>query len=154
MILLLRARPNASIIRVVEGQNPLRRIIISMSWSLLIALGLACVVLGCHDPTGYSVAESVAARTDQSAVELHNGRSAAIYFFIVDRQEAALINWAPCGDPQHCPRVAANRTVVVPGSEVFGWDTSDQVIVYWWHLIPAGDRRYEPDTIRALVVYH
>jgi hypothetical protein len=114
---------------------------------LLLCAGL---LAACSEPMTHGSA-GVGVRTDAAGIEILNQRNRTIYYFAADRQTAALILWGACDRPADCPRVEPNERRRVPASEIQGWGTSDEVIVYWWHLLPQGDDEFRVDSIRHIV---
>ncbi len=82
-----------------------------------------------------------------------NSSNAPIYYFVVERQSAALINWAPCTDPVACPKVEAHSAATVPFSRIAGYEPGEQeAILNWWRLVPAPGNGFQVDSIRSKVV--
>ena len=122
-----------------------------MPRALIVA---ACLILApaCSDPTSPG-AEGVGAEIRGEAMTVVNLRSHAIYYFAVDGSDAPLILWGPCTDPDQCPRVEPRGSRAIPLDEIGFWEpTSTVALLYWWHLVPAGDGTLAPDSIRTLVV--
>ena len=47
------------------------------------------------------------------------------------------IGWLPCEQLDACPSIPANRAILVPLTEVYGWDDSAEVVqVNWWRMVP------------------
>ena len=114
---------------------------------LVLAAAIAC--------SPVEVAEAdVRVQAADNGLSILNGRGASIYYFAIDRQAAAvaLMLWAPCIDPETCDRVDPRASRQVASVDVLGWGASDEVILYWWHLVPAGAGRFRPDSIRSLIV--
>ena len=103
----------------------------------------------CSDPSG--PVEIVT--TPQQALRIDNRTAAPIYYFAVELNAAALINWAPCRDPGTCDGIQPGHSRQVPFSEIGFYSPSAQdALVYWWHLIPAGGGTFVPDTLRVVQV--
>ena len=98
--------------------------------------------------------DDIRVQSEDDGLSIRNGRDASIFYFAIDRHTAAVILmlWAPCVDPETCDRVDARATRQVAAEDVMGWGASDEVILYWWHLVPAGAGRFRPDSIRSLIV--
>jgi hypothetical protein len=94
----------------------------------------------------------VAIGTHRDGIVIRNGGSVPVYYFAADRAILPLINWGACSDPATCVGVVPGSTVVVPGSSVAGWGTSNEVVVYWWRLVPAAEGGYTPDRLRAVTL--
>ncbi len=119
-------------------------------WRRVIVLG-AAFLLGCGSPTE-PVAGRVEVRLADAGMVATNHRPADIYFFLIERETAAVVDWMPCTEPAACPRIAANATLTVPYDSIFGWKgDSHEVLFYWWHLVPAAGGAYRPDSIRSVV---
>jgi hypothetical protein len=120
--------------------------------SLAFAMPLLLNAAACS-PTDVEQ-DDIRVESESDGLSIRNERSSRIYYFAIDRHTAAvtLMLWAPCIDPETCDRVDPRRSRMVPSADVFGWGNSDEVIVYWWHLVPAGGGRYRPDEIRSIIV--
>ena len=115
--------------------------------------GLACGVLlaGCHDSTGVE-RDGVEATVVSQGLRLENERSRTIYYFVADQATLALLDWAPCRNPDVCDGVDSDQRVIIPKSDIIGWGESDVLVVYWWELDRQGNGEYEIDEIRSMKV--
>ena len=109
------------------------------------------VLLGCGDATGPVAGDEVRVQLTAVGATARNGTPATAYYFVVERETAALINWAGCTDPDHCPGIAPGASVTVPYAQIFGWPGSGELIFYWWHLVPNGTGSYRMDSLHAVV---
>jgi hypothetical protein len=107
-----------------------------LAW-LGVTLAAACSRSGPVDVT-----------TEAAALRIQNASDSPVYFFVVGRQRAALINWAPCTAPPSCPSVQPHAERLVPVADI----GEREAIVYWWHLIPAAGDGFQVDAIRAIAV--
>ena len=97
---------------------------------IAVALGTAC-----QSPV--ELDGKVAASVVGSSLRIENGTSDPVYYFAVERQTAAAINWAPCVERPQCPSIRAGSAATIALTDVSGFDsTSEEVLVYWWHRIP------------------
>lgn len=112
----------------------------------LLALSVAW---GCKDddasPSSFEVS------VIQQALQLKNGLGSDVFYFIVERETAALINWAPSVS-QGTPFVAAGRSVEIKLGDVTGYTPGDtEAIVYHWVAIEE-DGALIPGDIKSIVV--
>ena len=86
-------------------------------------------------------------------IAITNRTQRDIYTFVVGRQAAALINWAPCvSDPSCLPLPhGATRRVPFPTSSLTS-TVETEALVYWWHAVPGPDGRPQPGRIQAEIV--
>jgi hypothetical protein len=111
-----------------------------VSASLLLAIA-------CSSPTG-----PLDVKANPASLRLTNSSATPVYYFIVERQTAALINWALCADPVACVSVPPHGQITVPYEQIAGYTSqAREAIVYWWHL-EASDGQFRADSVRALVV--
>ena len=100
----------------------------------LVAVSL-CLSTACRspvDPDG-----TVAASIVGSSLRIHNGGSSPVYYYPVERETAAAIEWVQCVEGSHCRVIAAESGITIPLVAVNGFDsTSEEVLVYWWHRVP------------------
>lgn len=86
-------------------------------------------------------------------LELTNLGAEPLYYFAVEREATASINWAPCTVPGWCDGVAPDTAIDVPYSAIAFYELRDEeAVVYWWHLVEGPGGELEPDSIRALVI--
>jgi hypothetical protein len=119
----------------------------------VLPLGAAAILsVGCHAaPTSVSnsaLTATVVSRT----LWLQNHSTQPVNYFVVARDVAPLMDWAPCAGPA-CPVVPAAGTVSVPFSEIAGLSSvTTEAIVNWWHSVPDGGGGFRPDSLRAFVI--
>lgn len=117
----------------------------------LTLCGMALGAVGCSQPAETS-SEQLRAQASSFTLTLQNLGSTTVYTFVVEREYAARINWAPCADPTHCTGLEPGASTALPFSQIGGYSAgAREAVVYHWHLIPQGGV-FLPDTIRALVV--
>jgi hypothetical protein len=121
-----------------------------MKRTLTALLLCTAALAACSDPTTYGSA-GVEVRTDAAGLEILNQRNRSIYYFAADRNTAELILWGACEQPAECHAVAPSERKRVPSAEIYGWGTSDEVIVYWWHLLPRTEGGFRVDSIRHII---
>ena len=97
-------------------------------------VALALYALGCESPMGVDRTVTVSIVGD--SLRLENPTLRPAYFFAVEAETAARINWAPCTDPSKCQAVPPQGTLSIPLAEVTGFEADSEVaLVYWWHLV-------------------
>lgn len=104
----------------------------------LLPLTLLFLAAACASPT--SVSDGVfTVRREAGALMLVNGASSAVFYFAVERESAAAIDWFPCvEDP--CHSVAAQSSRSVPDAEIVGFEPGEAAaIVYYWRAVPDGE---------------
>lgn len=107
---------------------------------------------GCSDPAGVG-RDGIELQLDASGVTIYNGRRDTIYIIASERQIAARIDWLLCTVPAECTnRVAPGAMRRLEEVSIPGWGESNEVIVWWWHLVPASGGGFRPDSVRAVVV--
>lgn len=96
---------------------------------ILIALTIS-TLYGCKDdgvgPTPITVSQIA------SQLNLLNNTEERLYYFIVDQNTLAVINWAPSvGENQ--AKIAPYGQARIPLSEVTGYsDESEVIVIYYW----------------------
>jgi hypothetical protein len=87
-----------------------------------------------------------------SLVRIANGREAPIFFFVVERETAAVIDWDACRNPDACPRVDPGEIEMLQVTAIVGFrPDAEEAILYWWHLIPTEGDEFTVDEIREPV---
>jgi hypothetical protein len=114
----------------------------------LAAVCAACAVIAlaaCDAPTDPL---QVTVRTE--SLRLKNATESAAYYFLVESETSALLDWAPCADPSTCANVPPRGETIVPYDEIFGYESGDrEAILYWWHLEPAPGGGFQPVSVRV-----
>ena len=120
-------------------------------YCLGLALAAAALSAGCGVLTGESDDALTVVATGAS-FRLRNESMGRVHYMVVERDIAALINWAPCtGDT--CPAVRARSTVAVPYNEILGYSPeAREAIVYWWPSTSLERLGRDPDLIEWMVV--
>ncbi|MDN5204879.1 hypothetical protein QQ008_26040 [Fulvivirgaceae bacterium BMA10] len=68
-------------------------------------------------------------------LKIHNRFESEIYYFVVERNTAALINWVPRVG-KNSPFVESGKTVEVNFESILGYkDDAEEAIVYYWIAI-------------------
>ena len=117
---------------------------------------LATVLLlgaACNPPTGPVASGPLGIVTRNAALQLKNRSDDAVFYFVYERQGAALINWAPCVS-QSCPSVAPRVETTVQYSTIGGYAPGKtEAIVWWWRAEPGPADAPVPGPVTAIVVH-
>jgi hypothetical protein len=118
----------------------------------LVGLVLVVLLTSCDLTTAPGRGDLRASVRDGTLLLMNRSR-APIFFFAIDQDMAALANWAPCTNPGTCPPVLPGAQMAVPQERIagFGFDGRQNVLVYWWYLVPRNGE-LTPDTIRVVGV--
>lgn len=117
------------------------------------ALAAALLLSACADDAATRPDETgVVVRGQGGAVRITNLLADPVYYFGVEREDAAALNWTPCTlHREVCPHVDAGETVAIPYAELPGHDPGDdEGILFWWHLV-SGSEGLRPDEVRSIV---
>lgn len=120
-------------------------------------LALAAVVLavGCEAPSRPPTLVSDGVLTASAAagvLRLQNASSEAVNYFVLARDAAPLIDWAPCAGPT-CAAIPAGGSVSLPYSAIAGYSSAtSEALVWWWHSVSDGAGGFRPDSLRNLLV--
>ena len=119
-----------------------------MRTRMILALALLAGSAACELLTGPG--DRLDAHDAPPNVVLVNGGDRSIYYFAIEQNAAAVTLWGPCEDPDTCDAVEAGQRREIPYSSIAGYTPdADVVLVYWWHLVPAADGGFRPDTVRV-----
>lgn len=122
------------------------------------AVRLLCAVLllvgaGCSMFTESSARGSLEVEATGSVLLLTNHTEHPVYYLAFEREMLALALWAPCTDPQECPRVQPGEQISVSYESIGGYEPGKQeAVVFWYHLRPKAGGGFEPDSMRSVVV--
>jgi hypothetical protein len=109
-------------------------------------------ILGCENALDVAEAADVRVEADGDALIVTNGRPAPIFYFAVDADLAATIDWSPCTAAPQCPSVPAQTVLRVAYRQVFGSRSGGDVLFYWWHVMEEATGARQPDSVRMLRV--
>jgi hypothetical protein len=115
-------------------------------WCLVAMLAVAA----CSELVPPTV-DGVMLQADAGGALLTNLGADRVHYFVVDASYAARVNWAPCAEPQ-CAGVAGGETARVDAADVLGWGESDELLAFWWRLVPAPAGGFAADVIRAVSI--
>jgi hypothetical protein len=116
---------------------------------------LAALVLGaaCNSPLGPDTSHPLRVNARDGTLQLANTSDQRVFYFIYERQAAALINWAPCVDPLHCASVAPHAQDTLPYSSIGGYlPGKTEAILFWWYAAPRPGAAPVPGQVAAMVL--
>jgi hypothetical protein len=115
---------------------------------------LAALASSCNPPSEVHRYEGpLTLETRNPELRMTNTTQSTIYYFIVERDLATLIDWAPCADPATCRGVAAKANKSLKYSEIAGWEKGKtEAIIWWWHLTPNAAGRHTPTAMGNRVI--
>src|SRR3954468_24963776 len=122
-----------------------------MQLSRLAYLLVPVAVLAFGDSTAPGDDEFTIQTTGEEIV-LSNAADKPTFYFIVERQTAALLDFVTCVHGSDCKSVAPGKTVRIPYRQIAGYKPErKEAIVYWWRSVLAatGPR---VDKLRSQVV--
>ena len=108
--------------------------------------------LACGDSTAATTLDEFTIHTTGEVVVLSNATEKPTYYFIVERETAAVLDFATCVEGPRCKSVAPGSTARIPYRQIAGYKSDrKEAIVYWWRsvLAPTGPR---VDEVRSTVV--
>ena len=113
-----------------------------MDRNRLALLFLPVALLACGDSTDQN-ADELSIQTTGEEVILSNAADRAAFYFIVERETAALLDFTTCVEGPDCQNVAPRKTIRIPYRQIAGYKPDGkEAIVYWWRrvLAPTGPR--------------
>jgi hypothetical protein len=117
---------------------------------------LATVLLlgaACNPLAGPAALSPLGIDTKDAALHLENRSDEPVYYFVYERQGAALINWEPCVS-QSCPSLAARAKATLTYSTIGGYAPGKtEAIVWWWRAEPGPADAPVPGRVTAIVVH-
>jgi hypothetical protein len=122
-----------------------------MTRNRLPLLLLPLAVLACGDSTAQA-GDDFTVRATGEEVVLSNTAEKPTFYFIVERQAAAVLDFATCVEGPRCKSVPPGMTMRIPYRQITGYKPDrKEAIVYWWRsvLAPTGAR---VDGLRSTVV--
>lgn len=121
---------------------------------IVLPLLLLASLAGCGNPTASLQLDGpLTVRAGARTLHLRNQTARPVYVFVVERESAAVIDWAACSNPDTCDGLAPGGERSVGYERIAGYESGDQeAILYWWHLEPRLGGGFTPDSIRAEVI--
>ena len=91
------------------------------------------IFFGCEEnavsPKGLQVS------TQDNVLKIHNGLESRVYYFVVGRNTAVVINWAPTVN-QNSRSIGSQKFVELNFEDIFGYeDGVEEAIVYYWMAV-------------------
>ena len=121
----------------------MRRILIAAT----LLLGAAC-----GSPTG-ATDSPLTVLADGEALRLENTSGRRIFYFIHEREGAAVINWAACVDPSRCASLMPGERTAVPYRTISGYDPGKTEAIVWsWEAEAGSVQQPVPGPVHAMVV--
>ena len=115
---------------------------------------LTLLVASCGGPARVGGPLAAILSTTGEGVRFRNPTARNVYYTAMERETAALVDWAPCTDPARCSSVPPRGEVTIPYAAIYGYEPGDrEAIVFYWELVPTtpdGDFRVE--NLRSQVV--
>jgi hypothetical protein len=108
-----------------------------MHLSRLTYLLVPVAALACSDSTAPAEEEFTIQTTGEEVV-LSNAADKPTFYFIVERETAALLDFATCVKGPDCKSVAPGKTIRIPYRQIAGYRPErKEAIVYWWRSVLA-----------------
>jgi len=120
----------------------------------LDALILAVAAAACVSPVIASEDGTLRVQANGHHLIMVNRSDAPAFYFLVERETAAVIDWVPCVDlGGDCPTVSAHDGIQVKYTEIAGYTPeAREISVYWWFAVADQHGGLRPDSIRTLIV--
>ena len=115
----------------------------------------ATIVIGtsCASPAEPTLLHPLSLAATDSTLQLANSASQSVFYFIYERQAAALINWAPCVEPSRCQFLPPGGQASVPYSDIGGYGPGKtEAILWWWYAVPGPADGSLPGEVHSIVV--
>jgi hypothetical protein len=91
------------------------------------------------EPIFSSSPPTLQVKANGTSLELVNFSDRPAFFFIHERESAALINWWACADATRCDFVGGRSRIRVPYSRIGMYQPGKQeAIVWWWESLGGG----------------
>ena len=121
--------------------------------TLALAALVCLLAAGCDSPTQVRTDGDLRVTSNGDALELRNRGPQPLYYFVVERQASALIDWAPCTVPATCASVPPGGRVRVPYASIAGYAAgAREAIVFWWRLEPVSTTQFRTAESGGLVI--
>jgi hypothetical protein len=113
-----------------------------MTLNRLAVLLCPVTLLACGDSLAQAEDQFTVQTTGEEVV-LSNAAEKPAFYFIVERETAAVLDVATCVEGPRCKSVAPGATARIPYRQITGYKPDrKEAIVYWWRSVlgPTGPR--------------
>lgn len=118
-----------------------------------LALAAAAFTAGCDSPLDSGPAPSFAVSTRLGVVTLANSGDEPVYYFLVEREARAYVDWIPCSRPDNCTGVAPGSAVKLGYNQIVGYDRGDrEAVLTRYRLERQADGGYEATDYHQTVI--
>jgi len=123
------------------------------AFEILAAASLIGTLAACRDATGpRSDVLTVDAGPVPGVLRLQNRTGEPVYYFVVERETLAVIDFLLCTDPS-CPSVPPHGEVKLPYGRITGYhERAKEAVMFHWHLRAKAGGGFVADSVRTLVV--
>lgn len=98
--------------------------------SLLVSF-LSVVVIGCAS-NSYEPDAVPPTQRQNTTLRLDNTQNEKVYYFLVERETAAVVLWTPTVT-EKTPSIEAQESVWIPYKDIVGYDdNAKEAIFFWW----------------------
>jgi hypothetical protein len=94
-----------------------------------LAVAAAALTTGCDSPLDSGSGDSFAISTRLGVITLVNGGDEPVYYFLVEREAQAYVDWMPCAKPETCSGVAPGSALKLGYNQIVGYDRGDREAV-------------------------
>lgn len=116
-----------------------------MRFLTVVFAGLLFV--SCSENATDSITKDIKAEINNDKLGIFNNTDDTIYYFVIDRNFAALANWAAESSEENA--VKSNDIKTVELSEIVGYESNNEIILYYW-----SSENPDSDEINNIVVDH
>lgn len=109
-----------------------------------LALAAAALTAGCDSPLDSGSEDSFAVSTRPGVITLVNRGDEPVYYFLVEREARAYVDWIPCARPDGCSGVAPGAALNLGYGQIVGYDRGDrEAVLSSYRLERQADGSYE-----------
>jgi hypothetical protein len=120
--------------------------------SSITRLAPLVLLAACVSPTGVVSDGTLQVLPRAADVLIRNLSDQAAFYFIVERQTLALIDWRPCVTAD-CPSIAPHAHAAVTHERIAGFAPgAREAVVFWWRAVPTGSGTFAADSIHTLII--
>ena len=109
-----------------------------MPLNRLALLLLPAAAVACGGDSTAPAGDQLTIQTTGEEVILSNPAERPAFYFIVERETAAVLDFATCVEGPRCKSVAPGTTARIPYRQIAGYKPDrKEAIVYWWRSVMA-----------------
>ncbi|NIR47313.1 hypothetical protein GWO43_02410 [candidate division KSB1 bacterium] len=100
---------------------------------ILLVLFVCLGIINCSDNPVEFKSEEIEGKVSKNKLTISNKIDKPNYYFVVERESAVHINWAPISNDENKINPQQNKQLDL--NDVYGFQDGKQIIIYYWSVV-------------------